>query len=205
MAELESILMGGGSNSSAWDELYKWYVDNRILVINASIDDAIIEDYLMYIIRWNKEDKDLPVDKRKPIRIFVSSPGGNVFNGNVFIDIISASKTPIWGIALDLVASAAYCSFLACHERFGLKNSSFLQHEGQISIENSRSKAKQTSEFLDKMEDKAKEFILSRTNFTSEQYDEAYDVEYWMDAQKAKELGVINKIIGVDCDLDDVL
>ena len=205
MPDFESVLLGNNSQSSAWDELYKWYIDNRILVINASIDDNVIEDYIMYILRWNKEDKDLPVDKRNPIRIFISSPGGNVFNANILIDIITASKTPIWGIGLDLVASAGYCMFLACHKRFAFNMCSFLQHEGEISIENSRSKARQTSEYLDSMEDKAKKFILSRTLITEELYNEMYEAEFWMDSNKAKELGVIDQIIGVDCELEDIL
>lgn len=205
MPDVESILLGGNSNSTAWDELYKWYIDNRFLVINANIDDNVIEDYIMYIIKWNREDKDIPPEKRKIIKFFVSSPGGNVFNANILIDIIATSKTPIWGIGLDLVASAGYLCFLACHNRFSFVHTSFLQHEGDISIENSRSKAKQTSEFLDDMETKSKEFILSRTNITSEMYDEIYDVEYWMTSCKAKELGVIDKIIGIDCELEDVL
>ena len=40
---------------------------------------------------------------------------------------------------------------------------------------------------------------------SSEQYDEIYDVEYWMDAHKAKELGVVDYIIGEDCELEDIL
>ncbi len=204
MADLESILMGN-DNSPAWDELYKWYLDNRILVINASIDDNIIEDFIMYILRWNKEDKNIPVDKREPIKMFISSPGGNVFDANIFIDIITTSKTPIWGIALDLCASAAFLAFLACHKRYAFENTSFLQHEGELSLENSRSKFKQTAAYFEESEERVKSFILSRTKMTEEFYDKAYDQELWMHSDKAKDLGVIDTIIGVDCELDEVL
>lgn len=205
MSDVESILLGGNSNSTAWDELYKYLLDNRILVINGSVDDNVIEDYILFILKWNKEDKNLPVDKREPIRIFISSPGGNVFNANIFIDIITASKTPIWGIGLDLVASAAYLVYLACHKRFSHLNTTFLQHEGELALENSRSKLKQTVSYFDEGEVRAKEYILSRTKIDSDFYDEIYDQEYWMFAEKAKELGVVEYIIGVDCELEDVL
>lgn len=204
MPDIESVLLGN-QKSSAWDELQKEFLDDRVIIFNDSVDDDIVENIIAYIIKWNSEDKHIPIENRKKIRIFITSPGGSTFSGNILTDVILQSKTPIMGIALDLVASAAYCSFLACHERIGFYNSIFLQHEGEIAIENSRSKAKQTSDFMDTVELKAKEFILSRTNFTSEQYDDIYDVEYWMDATKAKELGVIHKIIGEDCDLDYVL
>jgi ATP-dependent protease ClpP protease subunit len=37
---------------------------------------------------------------------------------------------------------------------------------------------------------------------TSDFYDDIYEQEYWMDAYKAKSLGVIQQIIGEDCDID---
>ena len=201
--DIEAIL--GENQSPIWDETLRDFINDRVLVFNDSIDDNVIEDIIMYIIKWNKEDKDLPIEKRKKIRLYISSPGGNTFNGNILSNVILQSKTPVIGIALDLCASAAYYAFLACDERIAFQETSFLQHEGEISIENSRSKAKQTAEFFDSMEDKAKQFILSRTNITSELYDQVYDNEFWMDAEKAKELGVIHKIIGQDCDLDYIL
>ena len=176
-----------------------------MLVFNNDVTDDVVEDLIMWILWWNKEDKDLPIEKRKKIRLFITSPGGSSFSGNILSDVILHSKTPVMGIALDLCASAAYSVYLACHERVGFGFSSYLQHEGEIAIENSRSKAKSTAEFLDTMADKEKEFILSRTNITSEYYDEVYEVELWMDAHRAKELGIVHKIIGEDCDIDYIL
>ena len=204
MADFMSIMTGNAETNTAWDELYREYLKNRILVLNMEINDDIIEDYVMYILKWNMEDYGLPIDKRQKIRFLITSPGGNSFTGNILADVIMQSKTPIVGVALDLVASAAYIVYLACEERIAFKNSIFLQHEGEMSIENSRSKFKQTADFFDTMEQKAKEYILSRTKIDSDFYDEIYDQEYWMDVNKAKSLGVVHKVIGEDCDIDEI-
>ena len=190
---------------SAYDELYREYLDDRCLFFNAEVDGNVIEDYIMYIIKWNKEDRDIPVEKRRPIKIFVTSPGGSVFDANIFVDIIETSKTPIWGIAMDLVASAALHIYLACHVRFSFKNSAFLQHDGEIAIDNSRKKAKDTMRFFDEGEERLKQHILSHTNMTEEFYDSIYSDEFWFYAKQAKELGVVHKIIGEDVDLIDVI
>lgn len=205
MADLLTAFSTGGSQMSTYEELYREFLDDRSLVLNDEIGQDVIEDYIMYILKWNKEDRDLPVESRRPIKIYISSPGGNVFDANIFIDVIEASKTPVWGIALDLVASAAYLVFLACHDRISFKNSAFLQHEGEILIENSRSKAKNNVQFFDSQEKRAKDFILSKTKMTEEFYDSVYEQELWMYPDKAKELGVVDKIIGEDCTLEDVL
>ncbi len=199
------LLVAAGPQNSTFDELYREYLDNRVLVLNDEINENVVEDYIMYILKWNKDDLDIPCEKRRKIIFYITSPGGNTFCSNILIDVIMQSKTPVIGVALDLVASAAYTTYLACGERYSFPGSTFLQHEGELAIENSRSKFKQTAEFFDSAEARAKEYILSRTNMSSEFYDGIYDQEYWMTAEKAKSLGVVHKIIGVDCELDEVL
>lgn len=201
-------LLIAGSNAgqmSTYEELYREYLDDRMLILNDEVNESVIEDFLMYIIKWNKDDKNLPVEARVPIKFFISSPGGNVFDSNILVDAILQSETPVIGIGLDLVASAAYTVYLSCHVRYSFERTSFLQHEGEMAIENSRSKFRQTADYFDTMEKRSKEFILSRTNMTEEFYDKVLQDEYWMTSDKAKELGVVHKIIGTDCSLNEIL
>lgn len=195
----------GSSQMSTYERLFEEYIDNRILVFNDEVDDNVIENYIMYILKWNMDDRDLPADKRKKIVMLISSPGGNSFSANIMIDVIMQSITPIVGIGLDLVASAAYLIYLACHERYSYGSTAFLQHEGDMTIENSRSKFKNTATFFEEMDTRTKNFILSRTNMTEEFYDKMYEQEFWFFAQKGKELGVVHKIIGEDCTIYEAL
>lgn len=199
------IIPNTNGTMSTYEETYREFLDDRILVLNEGIDECVIENYIMYILKWNKEDAHLPVENRKKIRMFVSSRGGDVFSSNIMIDVITQSKTPIVGIGLDLVASSAYCLFLACHERYAFENTSFLQHEGEVTIENSRSKFRQTALFFEDMEKRSKDFILSRTKMTEEFYDKMYEQELWFFADSAVEYGVIDGIIGKDVELTDIL
>lgn len=203
---MEFLLPATGlSQMSTYERLFEEYIDNRILVFNDEVDDNVIENYIMYILKWNMDDRDLPADKRKKIVMLISSPGGNSFSANIMIDVIMQSITPIVGIGLDLVASAAYLIYLACHERYSYGSTSFLQHEGDMTIENSRSKFKNTATFFEEMDSRTKNFILSRTNMTEEFYDKMYEQEFWFFAQKGKELGVVHKIIGEDCTIYEAL
>ena len=201
----ELIVPLNGGQSDVYDELMREFLNNRTLVFNDDVDDNVIENYIMHILRWNKEDIGLPSEHRKKIVLFISSPGGNTFSANIMIDVITNSITPVVGVGLDLVASAAYVLYLACHERYAFRDTAFLQHEGDMTIENSRSKFKNTATFFEEMDNRTKDFILSRTNMTEEFYEKMYEQEFWFFAQKGKELGVVHKIIGEDCTLDEVL
>lgn len=191
------------------DELYldlkKENLDKRILVFNDGVDEAVIENYILYILKWNAEDKDIPIEKRQPIILYLSCPGGNCFDGFNMVDVIMNSKTPVRGVVFSLAASMGYHILLSCHERIAFKNSVLLQHDGQIGIQNSTSKARDTMRFFDSMETRTKEYVLSRTTMTEEFYDKVYDQEYYMYADEAKKLGCVDKIIGEDCDIDEIL
>lgn len=203
MADLMQLL--GNGNDDLYTEIIKENLENRILIFNDEVNDCVIENYILNILKWNREDRDLPVDKRKDIVIYINSPGGNSIDGFNFVDVIMESKTKVVGVCFGLAASMGYHILLACHERIGFKNSILLQHDGEISIQNSTSKAKDTMKFFDSMEQRTKEYVLSRTKMTEEFYDKIYDQEYWMYAAEARDLGCIDKIVGEDIELDDIL
>lgn len=206
MKERIDVLVPGmcaDNSASPYDSFIREDLENRILLINEQITDVVVDEQVMCILRWNAEDKDLPVEKRKTITIYLNSEGGSSFDGQALIDVMLASKTKIRTVGLGMVASMAYLIFLAGHERIGFLNTAFLQHEGEAGVSGlSASKAKETMAFFDDMEDRAKKYILSRTNITEENYDKFYKREWWMFSQEAKENGIVDMIIGEDCDID---
>lgn len=187
------------------DPFFKQDIENRILVLNEKVSESIVDDQVMYILRWNADDKYLPVEKRKPITLYINSVGGSSFDGQALIDVILNSKTKVRTVCLGMAASMAYLIFLAGHERFAFPNSCLLMHEGESSVYNSSSKAKDVMEFFEKMDERSKNYILSRTKIDSDFYDSVHQKEYWMYADKeGKELGIVDKIIGQDCDIDEI-
>ena len=111
--------------------LVQHYIDykDRYYWINSEIKDGYL-DLISRIIYWNKEDKDVPIEERKPIRIMFNSCGGSLDVADTLMDVIKLSKTPVWGIALGMVASAASLIYLSCHRRFALQSSYWIFHQG---------------------------------------------------------------------------
>ena len=189
-----------------YSEQMRECLDNRVLVFNRGVDESLVEDFVLYILKWNREDKDIPIEKRKPITLLVHSMGGDVFAGTALVNVLLASDTPTVGVALGIVASAAYDIYLACDKRIAFVNSIFLQHDGGVDISTSSKKMKEIVEFFTRaMAQRDKELILSRTNMEEEFYDNIYGEEFYFYADKAKELGVVHEIIGEDIDVGDVI
>ncbi len=183
------------------------FSDKRILVFNTEVDEDLLENHVLYILKWNAEDNKagIPVKKRKPIKIYFNSPGGDLFSGAMLMDVIAASKTPIIGVAFSLVGSMAYHIYLSCPDRVAFTNSIFCQHEGDVAISNTTSKVKDIMEFFNDMDERLKQHILDHTTMTPEFIAEKEKNEYYMFAQEAKENGVVHKIIGKDISINYIL
>ena len=70
-------------------------LEERRLYINSGIDETIIDSMVYHILRYNREDKGLKPEERKPIYLYINSPGGSVCDGYGLIDVIQSSITPV--------------------------------------------------------------------------------------------------------------
>lgn len=60
-------------------------------------------------------------------------------------------------------------------------------------------------EFQKRVEARIKEYVLSRSNLSSEEYDNKLRVEWYLFADEAKERGFTDYIIGTDCEIDEMI
>ena len=94
--------------SVADPELLFYYEDlnERVWNLVSEVDDSLL-DFARHVIRQNREDRGIPVEERKPIRLYINSPGGDLTIYETVKDVIEMSKTPIIGIVLGMAYSAA--------------------------------------------------------------------------------------------------
>ena len=78
-------------------------------------------------------------------------------------------------------------------------------HDGYTGVEMSTRKASDVMTFFRTCDEKLDEIILNNTNITEDFLNKIADREYYIFAKEAKELGIIDYIIGEDCTLDDIL
>lgn len=205
MAEIALPLMG--QTDDLYDEIMRDCIQNRILIFNEDVNDSLIENYIMYILKWNREDKNISdVSKRKKITIILNSYGGDCMIGfGGMVNCLENTKTPVRVVGVGTVASMAFYIYICCKERYSFKDTVFLLHDGEKAAYNSGSKFKNVAAFFENMDRRTKEHVLKYTNISEDFYDENYEKEVYLYADEAKELGCVDYIIGEDCTLDDIL
>lgn len=161
------------------------------------IDDSVGEAIESLIRFWNQIDDEnkATADKRKPIYIFINSPGGELSATFTMIDAITMSKTPVYTVNIGCAYSGGFLTFLAGHKRIAYPNSTFLFHEGSVSeVGGDAGKFQNFSAFYKDRLDAMKEFVLAKTNMTEDFYESIKRDDFWMTATQAIEYGVADEI-----------
>lgn len=179
--------------------------EDRRLYLDCDVERDVISTIGRHILRFNKEDKGINISERKPIYLFISSDGGGVDDGLELVDIIKSSKTPVYTVTMGYCYSMAFLIYLAGHKRFASKHATFLIHDGSSYIYNSGSKARDTMEYLGKVERGLKLFVVENSNITDEEYSMREKDEWYMFSDEAKKKGIVDYIVGEDVEIDDII
>ena len=196
--------MLGGENDAVTKMVEQLRSDRKI-VLNEEVGDWLIEKLCMQILVWNKEDETIVPEKRKKIVIFINSPGGDVVLGMHILDIIANSKTPIVTVGLSSCCSMASYLLAAGHERYCFPNTVVLMHDGQSGYSTTSRKGKDIQAFYDKLDERVTEFMISHTKLDHDYLESVADRELYVLGEEAKEMGIVDKIIGIDCSIYEVL
>ena len=181
-------------------------LDNRKLYLGSVIDGSSIDSVVYHILRYNRLDKGIPKEERKPIILYINSPGGNVSDGFGVIDAILTSETPVYTVNQALCASMGFLIFIAGHKRYSMPRAEFLLHDGSTFIFDSSGKAKDRIEFESvQLEGITKSLVIEQTKIESDLYDNKHRAEWWMLPKEAKELGVTDYIVGVDVSINEIV
>jgi ATP-dependent Clp protease protease subunit len=174
---------------------------NREIEWNGDIEDGTL-DIAHYIRKWNREDRGIEPEKRKPIRILINSDGGSVDVVMNIIDTIRLSKTPVYTIGLGRVYSAGGLLLMAGHRRYIFEHTSCLIHDGSSGAIGSIGKMLDNLEFTKELERRVKKYILSVTKIDEEVFDKNYRRDWFLFSDEMIELGIADEIV---TDLDTIL
>ncbi len=139
------------------------------------------------------------IDKKKDIKLYISSPGGSVYAGLGIYDTMQAITPDVSTCNMGLCASMAFVLLTAGAKgkRSALKHSRSMQHQPLGGASGQASEIEITAREIGKLKKELYEIIA---HHTGQPYDKVYedcDRDYWMTSQEAMDYGVIDKVIGV--------
>ena len=177
--------------------LIKYYRDleRRTIWINDSITPDLTQEIIHYITKWNRDDFKIDPADREPIKLMFDSPGGDLDAQAAICSVIELSKTPIIGIAIGQVASAAALIYLSCHVRMALKSSYFILHKGSASLKGDYDNIMNSIEDYKKEVEKMIDFIAEHSNYTRQELEENIGKDWYVRAPEGVKKGLVDDII----------
>lgn len=179
---------------------YQYYkgLQNRTVIINEQITSDIVETAILPLIEMDNDGTG------KPITIRLSTVGGSLFDGITLCDIIDHLKTKTTIIVQTYAYSMGGIILMAGYnnpnvKKVCYKHSTALLHAGSTYLEGNSTSVKDQFHFHERFEKKLKEFTLTHSKITEEEYDAMERYEYYMDSDTMLEKGLVDEI------LDEVL
>lgn len=175
--------------------------DERLFYLSDNVDNSSIGQLCWSLIFQLQDDdkreakeKDF---KREPIKLYINSCGGSVYDMWALIDIILNSKTPIYTYCTGYAFSAAFKIFLAGHRRFATNHATFMYH--QLSTWNS-GRYQDIVEDMDEtkyVQRTIEEYVIDRTDLSQSFLDEIREKkkDFYIHPEEALKFGIIDEII----------
>lgn len=173
---------------------YYAFLHERKMFLEEDVGFPIM-DMIKLVMRWNQEDKDIPVEQRKPITIYIMSDGGYMSYMWAMLDAMLTSKTPIITVNLGVAASAASLIFLAGSKRLMMPTATVIIHEGSTEVAGDANKVMDATRNYNKELAKMKEFILSRTSIPQRVLNKKAKDDWYIDAATSLEYGLCHKVV----------
>lgn len=175
---------------------YQYYknLKNRKIIINDQIDAGIVETVMIPLLEMDNDGT------RKPIEIILNTVGGSLFDGAALCNIIDNLKAPTTITVMTYAYSMGSIVLMAGYDNPNVKKrcykfSTALLHAGSSYLEGNSSSVKDQFNFYQKFEEIIKNYTLSHSKITPEEYEKMERYEWYMTSDIMLEKGLVDEII----------
>lgn len=177
----------------------------RNIFFTRQVDQASIADITQKIIEINDDDRRLKKlydiydieYNPKPIKIWIDSYGGSVYQCFGLLSVMKKSKTPIHTIVTGCAMSAGFMILICGHKRFAHELSTPLYHQVSSGAWGTLKELEQNIEETKRLQKMLEEIVLDKTDISRDKLKEVYEgkIDWFMSAEKALKLKVVDEII----------
>jgi ATP-dependent Clp protease protease subunit len=172
-------------------DIYSRLLKDRIIFLGTPINSEIANLIIAQMLFLESQDKS------KDIKLYINSPGGSVTAGLAVYDAMQYVEPDVSTICVGLAASMGAVLLAAGEDekRYSLPNSEVMIHQVLGGAEGQATDIKIHAERILRTKDRLNEILADHTGQDIEKVEEDTDRDYFMDAQEAKDYGIIDEVI----------
>ena len=179
-----------GGQERAYD-IYSRLLEDRIVFLGDAIDSAVANTVIAQLLFLEK------ADPKKPITMYVNSPGGHVTAGLAIYDTMQYIKPDVITVCVGLAASMGSVILAggAKGKRYALKHSEVMIHQPLGGAEGQATDIRIAAEHIIRTGDVLYKILADHTGQDIETIRRDCDRDNFMTAEQALKYGLIDKIL----------
>jgi ATP-dependent Clp protease protease subunit len=174
-------------------------LDQRVIQVSGPVGSELAHSINKQLLVLNK------LDSKKPIIMFIDSPGGEINSGFGIFDMVRFIEAPVTTVVAGLAASMGSLIALSAKKerRFAFPNAKLLIHQPLISgfLQGPASDLEIHATDIIKVKAKINQIYATETGRPLAEIEKLTDRDKWLSPEEAKDLGLISKIISSHRDL----
>lgn len=172
-------------------DIYSRLLKDRIIFLGTQVNDMVANAVIAQLLFLAADDPE------KDISLYINSPGGSITSGMAIYDTMQFIKPDVSTICVGMAASMG--AFLlaagAKGKRYALPNSEIMIHQPLGGAEGQASDIEIRAKRILKLRDKLNGILSERTGQPIERIEKDTDRDNFMDAETAREYGLVDKVI----------
>lgn len=172
-------------------DIFSLLLRERIIILGTPINDQIANLTVAQLLFLAREDPT------KPIRMYINSPGGQVYAGMAIYDTMQQVECPVSTVAVGFTASFGTVLLTAGTKgmRYVLPNATVHMHQPLGGAQGQASDiAIQAQEIL-RLRTTLNGILSKHTGQTVEKIEEDTDRDLYLSAEQAKEYGLVDEVL----------
>jgi ATP-dependent Clp protease protease subunit len=189
---IPSVIETTGRGERVYD-IYSLLLKDRIIFLGTPINDQVANLIVAQLLFLNHEDPE------KDIMMYINSPGGSVYSGFAIYDAMQLISAPVSTYALGLTASFGTILLTAGTKgkRYALPNATIHMHQPLIhgGVGGQASDIVIQANELVRQKERLYQILMEATNQPRDVIERDADRDFFLDAQKAQEYGLIDAVL----------
>jgi len=187
------VIETNGRGERAYD-IYSLLLKERIVFLGTPINDPAANLIVAQLLFLDREDNE------RDIWFYINSPGGQVSSGLAIYDTMQMISAPINTVAVGMTASFGTILLLAGTKgkRYALPNATIHMHQPLGGVQGQASDIEIEAREILRLKGLLNGIITRHTNIAADQIERYTDRDFYMTAERAKELGLIDAVAEVN-------
>lgn len=184
------VVENTGRGERAYD-IYSLLLKERIIFLGTPIDDQVANVIVAQLLFLNHQDPD------KEIRMYINSPGGQIYAGLAIYDTMQIISNPISTVAVGVTASFGTVLLTAGTKgrRYALPHSTVHMHQPLGGAQGQATDIAIQAKQIMHLKTLLNGIMAKHTGQPLEVIERDLDRDYYLDASQAVDYGLVDQVI----------